>query len=794
MRSSFRDRLRVGLLAAAVAGVLTGPFAGIPVGALGQATPAVLWHDDTMSAQGWFADDADAPWATDATGAETVLDGAGGPVGVRFVFDATRGRGKATLGRTYPVGQLDGRKATHFRVVLDTDAALFVSMSVNDEAERYFGLPASIVAAGAEREVFIPIGWIPETSRATIIRPKINISGYSPTSRVVLKSLALVVRDETPKPDREERPREAPKDVAEVVGFEARRGLPHAASAAKPSVAPIGAVIERNRLTEYRVDAGAAYANPYDPADVTVDVEFTSPTGRLERVPAFYYWPFERDIVEGLEQLRAGDAAQWRVRHTPRQAGEWTMRAIVSTPQGTTRGDATAVNVADGTAPGFVRTAADSRYFVDDRGNTFYPIGLNMAWVSNGITARQQTMEYDRMLEDLAANGGNFIRIWLAPWSFNPEWDDTGLGNYDARQPRSWRLDHVMARCDELGIRVMLCINNHGMFSSRVNAEWNANPLNAANGGPLATPGAFLTDATAKELFRRKMRYLAARYAAYPSLFAWEWFNEMEYAEGMVSPEFGPWSDEMAAYVATVDPYERLVTTSSSSQGSALIWDVDSIGITQAHAYGTANWTMAIENATRTMNTKWHRPFLFGEFGMDAQGAGVREGGWYLHSGNWASLFGGASGGAMTWWWDSLVFAEQSSLAWRYKGLARFLEGERLHDRPVRFSSATTRAGDIPLELRFVHLSETSFLWVRRADATEATAYLLVQEGAWFPTLSDVDVPLDEVAGAASVEWWDTQEGKAVGSSPLVGSEATVRAPPFQADIAAKFRHRLSAP
>ena len=60
-------------------------------------------------------------------------------------------------------------------------------------------------------------------------------------------------------------------------------------------------------------------------------------------------------------------------------------------------------------------------------------------------------------------------------------------------------------------------------------ARWEDNPYNAANGGPVAAddPAAFFTDPTARDLFKKRLRYLVARYGAYRDILAWELFNEI---------------------------------------------------------------------------------------------------------------------------------------------------------------------------------------------------------------------------------------------------------------------------
>jgi hypothetical protein len=101
----------------------------------------------------------------------------------------------------------------------------------------------------------------------------------------------------------------------------------------------------------------------------------------------------------------------------------------------------------------------------------------------------------------------------MPSWAFGLEWITRGtdgsvssstLGNYGARLDRAWQLDYVIELARQHGIMVMLSIQNHGPFSLTSNPEWNDNPYNAANGGPLQSPRDFFTSDEAQQLFKRR--------------------------------------------------------------------------------------------------------------------------------------------------------------------------------------------------------------------------------------------------------------------------------------------------
>ncbi len=65
------------------------------------------------------------------------------------------------------------------------------------------------------------------------------------------------------------------------------------------------------------------WANPYDPAQVDLQVRFTGPDGKSFQVPAFWYQDFDPGT------LVAQGGGGWRARLTPTQAGAWQAQAVL---------------------------------------------------------------------------------------------------------------------------------------------------------------------------------------------------------------------------------------------------------------------------------------------------------------------------------------------------------------------------------------------------------------------------------------------------------------------------------
>jgi hypothetical protein len=552
---------------------------------------------------------------------------------------------------------------------------------------------------------------------------------------------------------------------------------------------------------ETTLDRPVSETNPFDPAQIRIDGEFHSPAGEVLTIPAFVTRSYERSLVGGFEKLAPTSDLQWKVRFTPTEPGSWQWRAITRTAAGEEVGDWNDIDVEPATAfHGFVRRSErDPRYLEFDDATPFFAVGENMCWYDG-----RGTYSYDEWIARLAAQGGNYIRLWMPSWAFALEWiqrDGGGalvsssLGNYTDRLNRAWQLDYVIELARQHGIQVMLSIQNHGAFSLSSNSEWADCPYNAANGGPLVQPREFFTDEEARELFKRRLRYIVGRWGYAPNIMTWELWNEVDLADQPSPTELLDWHREMAAELRTLDPYDRLIST-STSLGDALtpgatfnaLWELDDIDYTQAHYYSfdgnPADFTQIFPRITRRL-LRAGKPAFISEAGVDFQGPAETlefdpeaDG---FHDILWSAVFSEAFGIGMSWWWDNVVDPED--LYFHFGPVAAFVRHIDFAGESFTPTTTDTTAPDgRPIRAFQLRGESTTLAWIKNRqhqwtnpdpEPVEGTTLVLggFEEGTWQAT------------------WFETRSPETTTTTLIAeaGGQLTVAVPTFSRDIALKL-------
>jgi hypothetical protein len=308
----------------------------------------------------------------------------------------------------------------------------------------------------------------------------------------------------------------------------------------------------------------------------------------------------------------------------------------------------------------------DHRYLEFTSGAPYIPIGLNMIAPPRGGFA-----VYEEWLAKLAANGGNYIRVWLS----NPLWDveHDKSGVYDEAKAR--QIDRMLEMCRKHGIRVKMTIEHFRSIGGGTQA-WADKPLHhVSQGGPAQSIADFFDGEAPRAQFRRKIEWYANRYGDQPVVYGWELWNEVNAVRG---GNYLAWTEVMLAELRRRFP-RNLVMQSLGSFDTARVREtyrrhstMPANDLAQVHRYLDLGASLdvskgpmdvlAADSIREIAGYQPKRPILLAESGaVEPKHTGpfklyaADTAGTLLHDVLFAPFFAGAAGAGQIWHWDAYV-------------------------------------------------------------------------------------------------------------------------------------------
>jgi hypothetical protein len=335
----------------------------------------------------------------------------------------------------------------------------------------------------------------------------------------------------------------------------------------------------------------------------------------------------------------------------------------------------------------YVRVSArDSRYLELSDGSPYIPIGLNMiAPPRAGAGEEAAFAGLEEWLSKLAANRGNYIRVWLS----SPFWDveHHKAGEYD--EDRAKRIDRMLALCRKYKIRVKLTMEHFRSIGGGRQA-WADKPLHHVdNGGAAKSIEDFFDGEPARAQFRRKIGWYAGRFGDQEIVYGWELWNEINAVRG---GDYLAWTRVMLPELHRAFPKNMAMQSLGSfdSERAAPPYRAHSTmpgnDLAQVHRYLDLGASLEVckgpvdvlaADAVRTLAAyQPRRPIVLAESGaVEPRHSGpfklyaADRDGVLLHDVLFAPFFAGAAGAGQIWHWDSYVAAND---LWRHYG--RFAE------------------------------------------------------------------------------------------------------------------------
>lgn len=185
-------------------------------------------------------------------------------------------------------------------------------------------------------------------------------------------------------------------------------------SASALQLQPQSTHVEEYGKIEFQILGVPCSGNPFDPEEVTVDLEIRTPTGKTLLLPAFWYQPFERRI---FPQRRPSDwvypagAAHWRARFSPTEPGTYQAMARCIDRQGSRTSKPVPFICQKSNRRGFIRPSTkDPRFLEFSTGEPFFAVGQNLAFI--GFEQPITYAKAEKLFPRLHKEGVNFLRIW----------------------------------------------------------------------------------------------------------------------------------------------------------------------------------------------------------------------------------------------------------------------------------------------------------------------------------------------------------------------------------------------
>lgn len=333
-------------------------------------------------------------------------------------------------------------------------------------------------------------------------------------------------------------------------------------------------------------------------------------------------------------------------------------------------------------------------------------------------------------------------------------------------------LDEIVLAAERTGVRLMLCLLTRDLYM-----------------GDLVDEGSPEYAAAVRDA-RNLMRYAVARWGCSPSVALWEYWNEMD--PGRPTDAF---YREVGAYLAEVDPYRHLRTTSAWAS-CPRDWAHPAIDVAQEHFYLRPadrarvedEVAAIVERAALLREHAARKPALLGEFGLATDDWRLSESMErdtdliHFHNALWASALSGLSGTAMFWWWEEL---DQRDAYRHYRPIADYIADipfttAGLRPAGVTMSDGTVRAIGLQGKACF-------YGWL----LSEAATWTRIEAGQG-PTADTVGATITLrglLPGGYRVEWWDTRGAGVLAEDDVLveGAGCAVEVPAFRTDIACKI-------
>jgi|GEM_PF-4476685 len=515
---------------------------------------------------------------------------------------------------------------------------------------------------------------------------------------------------------------------------------------------------------ELTINLTASFTKPFDPNPAAGGIDmwalFTSPTGVSKRANAFY-----------MDTDNNGTADSWKVRFASGETGAWSYSVNVIDATGTGTPYNGIFQIAAGPEKGFIRKSQiNPRFFVYEKGGSFWAIGHNQGWQYSEVNCPQCIENPDFSV--MKTYGENTISFWInSPWrtpsseaARSPmENSAEGAGNYNQRSAKY--IDEKLEEAEANGIKVILSLWIHDALRDGSVTCWSGNDWSKLGYSAVTTARNFFDNTQLRTYQQNYYRYLAARYGYSRALFMWDMIVEANGTDRWCDGGQAAIESWLAWACSVMDWYDIYAHPRTASLGGGWdSWNTDNkwpngysaAGVSQIHSYEWKN-DMAKMPRVIASNTQYmwnlNRPGYIGEYGSSLSSNQPVD----IHRASWAALSSGASCGPMLWCDNGSFINMTTAMLQQQQYLASFTSG-------IDFENQVTAQKTI------AGLSPNNYGWAV-GSGTFAIGWIYNDSGNI--SQSNITVPGFN-AGDFSILWYDTWTGNAVSNNTAASSAGNI--------------------
>ncbi len=402
---------------------------------------------------------------------------------------------------------------------------------------------------------------------------------------------------------------------------------------------------------EINVDLLAEYKNPYDFDDINLSAEFTSPSGKKQKVDGFYFQQHRFFLSNKSEEIVPHGPPIWKIRFAPMETGNYNVAISVRDSKGRKAVfKPVKFHASESGSDGFLRVSGkDPCYLVFDTGKPFYGSGF-----AAHFWHKMFTMAFCKQyITELAYFGANYTSINMENVQNCGFKLETGkLGRYS--QESGTRLDFALKIAEDRGVYIIPCLNQTSLALFK---RWKNNMYNKKHGGPCTSPVEYFTNPEALRLIKNRTRYTMARWGYSTAILGWEIFNEVNYTEGFKKDKeiVRKFHRQVSDWIREFDCGNHLITTSFGSNNlceDPQVWRQKNIDFTITHCYSRDMAQSIYERQSSKL--LYHKPNIGGEAGLPASDCSVADlkdpDGISVHNIIWGSAMAKCAGNVLCWW------------------------------------------------------------------------------------------------------------------------------------------------